>query len=83
MDPDLLPEMREGGRGGGAGGDPDIKLLHLSASPAVTPDLQEPSAPLVFSRRLKNQQVHKDPAHKEAPGTGCGSRGVMSDRGHG
>lgn len=35
---------------------PDIKLLHLSASPAVTPDLQEPSAPLVFSRRLKTSR---------------------------
>lgn len=62
---------REVGEGkkqrGGTRGDPGIKLPRAyisSASPAVTPDLQEPSALVVFISASK-QQGHKDPANKD------------------
>lgn len=62
---------REGWKGGKSSeaereATPGIKLLHVcifSASPAVTPDLQEPSALVVFISPSK-QQGRKDPANK-------------------
>lgn len=50
---------------------PILKLLHLSASPAVTPDDQEPSAPVVLS--LVGTSGARRIQQTKTPGTGCGS----------
>lgn len=57
-----------------------LKLLHLSASPAVTPDVQEPSAPVVLSLVETSGAIRIQLT--KTPGTGCWSWAVMSGRGH-
>lgn len=68
-------EEGEGGREGGATSEVKqeatliLKLLHLSASPAATPDVQEPSAPVVLSLVETSRAIRIQLT--KTPGTGC------------
>lgn len=73
--PRSAPEMRKVREGGRRSGEVKqeatliLKLLHLSASPAATPDVQEPSAPVVLSLVETSRAIRIQLT--KTPGTGC------------